>query len=1039
MSIEQLIILLPCYSLEDLQLSRSDEEAEELLSGWCGLFHPALLLQAESLPRWERAYDPPSSPDQALVVIPECSEKCLPSTWLADLPPGHALVVRRYKNLEGFLAALQDAKAMPSEPVDSEIVAEFVALGYAYLQVELMTRQLRYMSNLDEIRFRDAVVKAAAAVFQGDSDQVTSNIQRGYDLLTESREYFYPVQSYLLDLTLTAETTLGPALCREVEAWSNSNLLTTGKLLRTMAEKYPNTFAAMKTAFEQGKVNIVGGQFQESPAGLLPQPALIRQFYRGAAVWQELLGVHPQIFGNRRFGLSAILPGILAGFRYEAALHFALDDGRFPTSNQSKIRWEGLDGAVVDAVGRVPVDASRASTFLKLGETVGRALDLDQAAAIIFAHWPGQVSPWYHALRRAGRCCPVLGRFVPMTEYLRNTQYVGSRVQYKADEYRSAYLSQAVAESRVDPIGRWMRYVRLWSAAESLMNLSLMRALISGIWDSICRELWAEAEELLNSAEDKIDTREGFSQVASSSKTTAHGGDVRLDSLAGRGSPEQPSETESADEAGSQDVPVETGSPEAAGDYAVSTEKDSLGTIAKQESPVELPESAQTDPLLARVKELLDRGTRSLAELLPTDESSGQARGTLWVNPMSFLRFARHESELLAVSVKQHIASGMQKTATTVPTFGYSWQDPSAETRQTDEARPTVRRFSWLAQLWKPKRQPEGEEDILLEGETFQLRVDRTTGGIQGIYPLPYGRNLLGQRLGFRFPYSQTAGESEAEPESYYSRTIAEQIERRVAESGTQQVASRGRLVDVAGELIARFEQKITVWPHLPYARLDIHLEPHRMPDANPWTSYYACRFAWGDETMALQRSVGYATAESELPRLESLYFVGLEGGSHRLALLSPGIPYHRMEGIRKLDTLLIVRGETTRDFTLGIGVDLRYSLQAAMQLVQPFLTVDNVPPPRPRSAWLLTLDVRNVMVSGIVPILDGDRLVGLRTSLTETEGRAGDVSLAVCRNIKTAHRTDAFGEILEPLTVKEDRVLLGVGRFQTAFVELRF
>ncbi len=94
-NIEQTIILLPCYSLEDFQVSRNDDESEEILAGWCGLFHPVLLHRTQMLPRWERAYDPPLAPDQALIIIPECSEKNLPSTWLADLPADQVTVIQR--------------------------------------------------------------------------------------------------------------------------------------------------------------------------------------------------------------------------------------------------------------------------------------------------------------------------------------------------------------------------------------------------------------------------------------------------------------------------------------------------------------------------------------------------------------------------------------------------------------------------------------------------------------------------------------------------------------------------------------------------------------------------------------------------------------------------------------------------------------------------------------------------------------------------------------------------------------------------------
>ena len=40
-------------------------------------------------------------------------------------------------------------------------VADFFALGFSYLQVELLTRQMRYSSRLDEDRFRTDLIEAA--------------------------------------------------------------------------------------------------------------------------------------------------------------------------------------------------------------------------------------------------------------------------------------------------------------------------------------------------------------------------------------------------------------------------------------------------------------------------------------------------------------------------------------------------------------------------------------------------------------------------------------------------------------------------------------------------------------------------------------------------------------------------------------------------------------------------------------------------------------------------------------------------------------
>lgn len=953
-NIEQTIILLPCYSLEDFQLSRNDDESEEILAGWCGLFHPGLLHRTQMLPRWERAYDPPLAPDQALIVIPECSEKNLPSTWLADLPADQVTVIRRFKNLPGLWRAIEQAAPGLLEGVPKDIVEDFVALGFAYLQVELMTRQLRYMSNLDEIRFRESVLKAAAAALVGKADEARQQLQRGFDLLTESREYFYPVQAYLIDLTLTAETTLGAGLRRELESFDRVNLLTTGHLLKSMAEREPESLAVLKSVLAEGHVVTLGGEEDESLSAILPQPALLRSFRQGLNTWNEILGTRPPIYGKRRFGLTALLPGILSHFRFEGAFHFALDDGKFPVGNQSKLRWEGIDESDIDSVGRVPVDASRPATFLKLGETIGRMLDLDHAAALIFAHWPCQVSPWYSVLKRVAQYSPVLGRFTPITEYFRNTQYVGARVFHKADEYRPAYLAQDVAASSSWPISKWTHYVRRCAEADALVALAVIRGLITGLWDELSQKLCEVAELAWRNADAVINERESTFD------------------------PQWPD----------------------------------------------------------RFDTLMRSACDSLTSLLPRSPAASTETGVLWLN-LSCVSARGYVRPQTAEKRENNSPDQQVKPATcVVPSYGYAWASSAAG---SEVARQSQRRESWWSRLFGKASEKAPEEEWAIENETARLVVDKLTGGIQGIYPLPYGRNLLAQRLGMRLGAS-ILDEDTQDPEAEYSRMIAESIRHVTLSPEEPAIQSEGRLVDRQGETIARFSQIVSAPVHLPFFRIRIQLEPRRIPDSNPWASYYACRFAWNDETATLSRSLGWCRTETERERFESLYFNQVAGSHHTLTLLCPGLPYHRMVGPRKLDTLLIVRGEEARDFTLGVGVDIRYPLHAALQLLQPpILLCQATPPCSPQSAWFLTLDVRNVVVSSLQPVVESHHLAGLRLALTETEGRAGPVTIQTCRSLSAAHRIDGLGEVIEPLALDGDSARIQIGRFQTVEIELRF
>ena len=94
MKFEKLIVILPFQSLEGYTLDREVERADELLSAWTALYHPALLACAGELPRWVSAQEPPKDPSGSLVMLPGASEKALAPAWL-DLAATHPQFRRR--------------------------------------------------------------------------------------------------------------------------------------------------------------------------------------------------------------------------------------------------------------------------------------------------------------------------------------------------------------------------------------------------------------------------------------------------------------------------------------------------------------------------------------------------------------------------------------------------------------------------------------------------------------------------------------------------------------------------------------------------------------------------------------------------------------------------------------------------------------------------------------------------------------------------------------------------------------------------------
>ncbi|MBN1910426.1 MAG: hypothetical protein JW818_11850 [Pirellulales bacterium] len=485
MKFRDVIILLPCHSIEDLSLEQDEQGSAEMLSTWSAAFHPALVCSSGRTPRWMGAEQPPEGAElsEAIVLVPGISETALPKGWSDTVPDAGGVLVRGLADRDAMVAALLELVDVDPEHVDPahadpELTADMLALGFCQLQVELVTRQLRYMSSLDEGQFETESVRAAERIMQGDLDTAREHLQSAFDLLIEAREYFYPATPDLIDLTLVAPTTLGESLRRELQQETPINLLISGATLEEMARREPDSLAALRAAWKEGRVTVIGGSYDDRPFALLGFESVLATFRQGLRVYEDLLGRRPVVFGRRQSALWPGLPDVAAGLGFKAALHFALDGSRFPAENQSRIQWEGQGGTKIDALARPPSDAARNDTFLTLPERLGEIMDLDHSPTAVFAHWPGGARCWHDDLKRIARYASVLGRFVGLEETFDETDSVGQVERHTADAYPGRSLAQAVEAGQVDPISRWVRHHHRRAALDTCNTLTTLATLL---------------------------------------------------------------------------------------------------------------------------------------------------------------------------------------------------------------------------------------------------------------------------------------------------------------------------------------------------------------------------------------------------------------------------------------------------------------------------------------------------------------------------------------------------------------------------------
>jgi alpha-mannosidase len=166
MPFSELTVLLPCHSLEDFPVYYEGHQADELLSAWCTPWHPALVAAAGALPTWHRIDLPPESLSGRLMVAPPYCTDQLPAGYAARAQTEGGRVVAE-PSLAAAVAAATDGLA-EVDAIDAEFAADFLALGYCRLQIELLTRQMRYSVNIDDIHFEREAVAAARSAAAGD-------------------------------------------------------------------------------------------------------------------------------------------------------------------------------------------------------------------------------------------------------------------------------------------------------------------------------------------------------------------------------------------------------------------------------------------------------------------------------------------------------------------------------------------------------------------------------------------------------------------------------------------------------------------------------------------------------------------------------------------------------------------------------------------------------------------------------------------------------------------------------------------------------
>jgi alpha-mannosidase len=497
---ERLIVLIPSHGLEDLPQELPEQDAEGLLNSFAVLWHPELLVASRRLPTWSRADDPPHPNRHDLFLVPGASAGWLPCSWVELAEEHGAHVVQDLSERNTLVARVLEPLGGVSR-VDPETTADFLALGHCRLQLELLTRQMRYYGDLDTTRLEGSVIAAARAAVAGDQPAVERHLSACFEVLLEGRERFYPVDCYLADLCLVTADAADEHWSGLLQSSAPANFLMTASTLRELATAHPDDLTHLAARWRDGTVDVVGGEWDETCLPLVPLDVAVDCMGRGLRVFGERLGRRPLVWGRRRFGLGPQLPQLLRRHGYEGALHFVIDDGVYPDDERGKLRWEGADGSVIDAASRIPLAADSASAMLRFAQRMSESMDYDQAALVLIARWPEVRAPWLEDLQRIHRFAPVLGRMVTLSDFFRSTDSSGRLTKFQAGDYLSPQLVRSVAGREAAPLSRhlqrWQQHALLQAAewSTTVAALAVGRPVPSETRDACARALAALADE----------------------------------------------------------------------------------------------------------------------------------------------------------------------------------------------------------------------------------------------------------------------------------------------------------------------------------------------------------------------------------------------------------------------------------------------------------------------------------------------------------------------------------------------------------------
>ena len=473
---QQIDILIPGYSIEDIPSDLPEKSAASLLNAVATAWHPAVLLAARSLPSFTQAEATELPTGQHIVFIPECSEEWLGHDWPDHFDDTLSLVISECHQRDDYLnritAALPD-----TDRFAPDVVRRFLALGTCYMQVTLLSRRMHHYVDPDNYLLETETLAAAEAAAAGNTAGCEQHLQRCFECLLDCREQFYPVDCYFVDVCLPSDQTTAAELVELLSDEAPLSLICSGEEL----DRFGQSTAFRETVvrrLNEDSLSLLTGHRHELRTSLSSLSAVYTDLNQSPQWLSSPQTTAPLHWARRRFGLTAGLPSILSHFEFASALHVVLDDGIYPDREYGQLSWQGPDGTTLNAVSRIPMAIDGAAAFLRFPDRYTESMQEDTNAVALLARLPEVRTPWLTDLKLAAQYAPVLGRFVTFGEFVAQMAGQSSPTKFQEGEYLSPYLIQSSVLKTEAPITSPQQLHLLRDQVEHAASLAAIAAIL---------------------------------------------------------------------------------------------------------------------------------------------------------------------------------------------------------------------------------------------------------------------------------------------------------------------------------------------------------------------------------------------------------------------------------------------------------------------------------------------------------------------------------------------------------------------------------